>query len=501
MYPVTFITGSTGVFFQQFGITLATAIIISAVNALTLSPALCALVLKPERKHIGEEKSFTDRFAIAFNTAFDVGKYRYKKVLGFFTRNSWAAVAIVIGSIALFGYLFQTTPSGFVPDEDQGVFFANVSLPTSSSLERTQDVLDEVDVMLEEMDVIESRLLISGFGLISGSGSQYGFIVGKLNHWDQREQSVNDVIQTLQQRTSSIKEADFVFLSPPVISGFGNSSGFTVNLQDVSSGSFDELAQANQKLNQALSQRPEIQYSSSFFETDYPQYMVNIDIPKAKRAGISPRSIMSVMQANYGGLYISNFNRFGKLYRVFLQADPEARGSTESLQNVSIRNGQGEMAPISSFVDLERVYGPQSISRFNLFNSVQVTGATNPGYSSGDAIDAIEEVFDNQISDNYSYAYSGLTREENSASGQELIVFGLCLLFVYFLLSAQYESYLVPWAVILPLPIGLAGSFIFANIFGVANNIYLQISSIMLLGLLAKNAILVVEFALQRRTE
>ncbi|MDR8394030.1 efflux RND transporter permease subunit [Aliifodinibius sp. S!AR15-10] len=497
--PVTFITGSTGVFFQQFGITLATAIIISAVNALTLSPALCALVLKPEHKHVGEEKTLTDRFAIAFNTAFDLGKYRYKKVLGYFTRNSWAAVAIVIGSIALFGYLFQTTPSGFVPDEDQGVFFADISLPASSSLERTEEVLKEVDGVLENMEVVESRLTISGFGLLSGSGSQYGFVVGKLKHWDQREQSVNDVITTLQQKTSQIQEADFVFFSPPVISGFGNTSGFTVNLQDVSSGSFDELAEANQKLKQALSKRPEIQYASSFFETDYPQFMVNVDVPKAKRSGISPQSIMNVMQANYGGLYISNFNRFGKLYRVFVQADPEARGSTESLQNISIRNRQGEMAPISSFVDLERVYGPQSISRFNLFNSVQVSGATNPDYSSGDAIEAIEEVFSNQMSDNYSYAYSGLTREENSASGQELIIFALCLIFVYFLLSAQYESYLVPWAVILPLPIGLAGSFIFANIFGVANNIYLQISSIMLLGLLAKNAILVVEFALQRR--
>lgn len=497
--PVTFITGSTGVFFQQFGITLATAIIISAVNALSLSPALCALVLKPEHKHIGEEKTFTDRFSIAFNTTFDVAKYRYKKVLGYFTRNSWAAVAVVIGSIALFGYLFQTTPSGFVPDEDQGVFFADISLPTSASLERTEKVLEEVDGILEEMEIIDSRLAISGFGLLSGSGSQYGFVVGKLKHWDNREQSVNEVIATLQQKTSKIKEADFVFFSPPVISGFGSTSGFTVNLQDVSSGSFDELAEANQKLKQALFQRPEIQYASSFFETDYPQYMINVDVPKAKRAGISPQSIMNVMQANYGGLYISNFNRFGKLYRVFLQADPEARGSTESLQNISIRNGQGEMAPISSFVDLERVYGPQSISRFNLFNSVQLTGATNPGYSSGDAIEAIEEVFDNQIPDNYSYAYSGLTREENSSSGQELIVFALCLIFVYFLLSAQYESYLVPWAVILSLPIGLAGSFIFANIFGVANNIYLQISSIMLMGLLAKNAILVVEFALQRR--
>ena len=497
--PVTFISGSTGVFFQQFGITLATAIIISAVNALTLSPALCALVLKPEQKERDRDASFTDRFAVAFNTAFDLGKYRYKKVLGFFTRNAWAAVAIVVAAIALFGILFQTTPSGFVPNEDQGTFFANVSLPPSSSLERTKEVMSQVDGILAETEVIESRLAISGFGLLSGAGSQYGFLVGKLKHWNERDKSVSDVISELQQKTAGIREAQIAFFSPPVISGFGNTSGFTVNVQDVSAGELGELDQTTRKVQQALFQRPEIQYASSYFNTDYPQFRVNVDVAKAQRAGFSPQSIMNVMQAYYGGLYVSNFNRFGKLYRVYVQAPPGDRASEESLQNVSVRNERGEMAPLSSFVNLERVYGPQNISRFNLFNSVQLTGATNPGYSSGDAIRAIEEVFEEQISDNYDYAFSGLTREESRASGQEIVIFALCLLFVYFLLSAQYESYLVPWAVILPLPIGLAGSFIFANIFGVANNIYLQISAIMLMGLLAKNAILVVEFALQRR--
>lgn len=499
--PVTFITGSSGVFFQQFGITLATAIIISAVNALTLSPALCALVLKPEHKQVGEEPSLMDRFAIAFNTTFDLAKYRYKKGLSYFTRHAWAAVVIVIGAIALFGFLFQTTPSGFVPNEDQGTFFANVSLPASASLERTKEVMKEVDGILADMEVIDDRLAISGFGIISGSGSQYGFIVGQLTHWDEREQSVDEVIASLQQKTSQIKEADIAFFSPPVISGFGNTSGFSVNVQDLSSGELSELDATSQKVQQMLSQRPEIQYATSYFDTNYPQYQVNVDVPKAQRAGVSPQAIMNVMQAYYGGLYVSNFNRFGKLYRVYVQAGPEARGDKESLQNISVRTETGEMAPLSSFVTLERVYGPQNVSRFNLFNSVALTGATNPGYSSGDAIAAIEEVFDEQISDDYGYAFSGLTREESQASGQEIIIFALCLIFVYFLLSAQYESYLVPWAVILPLPIGLAGSFIFANLFGVANNIYLQISSIMLLGLLAKNAILVVEFALQRRRE
>jgi len=499
--PVTFITGSTGVFFQQFGITLATAIIISAVNALTLSPALCALVLKPEQKQIGEKKSFIDRFAIAFNTVFEVGKYRYRKVLGFFTRNAWAAVAVVIAAIGIFGFLFQTTPTGFVPDEDQGTFFANVSLPPSASLERTKDVMAEIDQIMADTEVIDSRLAISGFGLLSGSGSQYGFIVGKLKHWDDRDMDVNSAINLLREKTSGLNKANISFFAPPVISGFGNTSGFTVNIQDRASGTLEQLDQVSKRVQQKLFQRPEIQYASSYFQTDYPQYMVNVDVPKAQRAGFSVQSIMNVMQSYYGGLYVSNFTRFGKLYRVYVQADAEARGSEESLQQISVRNQNGQMAPLSSFVDLERVYGPQNISRFNLFNSVEVTGATNPGYSSGDAIQAIEEIFEEEISGDYSYAYSGLTREESQSSGQEIVIFALCLLFVYFFLSAQYESYLVPWAVILPLPIGLMGSFIFANIFGIANNIYLQISAIMLMGLLAKNAILVVEFGLQRRRE
>lgn len=499
--PVTFITGSTGVFFQQFGITLAVAIIISAVNALTLSPALSALVLKPEHKEKDGDSSYIDRFHLAFDAAFEATKHRYKKSLGFFTRHAWTSVAAIIGFILLFAVLFQTTPSGFVPDEDQGTFFANVSLPPSASLERTQDVMNEVDQILADMDIIDSRLSIAGFGIISGSGSSYGFIVGKLKHWNNRERSVNDVIAELRKKTSHIKEADIAFFAPPVISGFGNTSGFTVNVQDLSNSSLQQLDQVSTQVQQALFRRPEIQYAASYFNTNYPQYMVNVDVAKAQRAGFTVQSILDVMQAYYGGLYVSNFTRFGKLYRVYVQAEPEARASKESLQNVSVKNARGDMAPISSFVDLERVYGPQNISRFNLFNSVQLTGATNPGYSSGDAIQAIKEVFEQQIPDNYTYAFSGLTREENQASGQSIIIFALCLLFVYFLLSAQYESYLIPWAVILPLPIGLAGSFIFANIFGVANNIYLQISAIMLMGLLAKNAILIVEFALDRRRD
>lgn len=504
--PVTFISGSTGVFFQQFGITLAVAIIISAVNALTLSPALCALFLTAhdeEEAHADRNavQRYVHRFHQGFEAVFEAGKQRYKKSLGYFTRHAWVAPVAVVLSFLLFGYLIDTTPSGFIPDEDQGTFFANISLPASASLERTQDVQDKLGDIVASIEAVESRLTISGFGIISGSGSSYGFLVGRLKPWGEREASVNEVIAELRRKTAKIKEADIAFFAPPVISGFGNTSGFTVNLQDLASGSVEELDRVKQEVQGALMQRPEVQYATSYFNTDYPQYQIDVDVAKAQQAGVTPQAILNVMQAYYGSLYVSNFNRFGKLYRVYLQAAPEYRASEQSLQNIYVRNEEGEMAPISAFVSLSRAYGPQNLSRFNLYKSVEITGATNPGYSSGDAIQAIEEVFDEQVSSEYGYAFSGLTREEQQSSGQELIIFALCLVFVYFLLSAQYESYLVPWAVILPLPIGLAGAFLFANLFGISNNIYLQIAAIMLMGLLAKNAILIVEFALERRRD
>lgn len=499
--PVTFITGSTGVFFQQFGITLAVAILISALNALTLSPALCALFLKPEHKEKDPAKNVLERFYVAFDAAFTATKRRYKKSLGFLTRHAWISVATVIGFLLIFYFLLQTTPTGFVPNEDQGTIFANISLPPSASLERTEAVQAEVDSIFAATDVVDARLSVSGFGMLSGGGSQYGFVVASLKNWDEREKSVDEVIAELQQKTAHIKEAEITFFSPPVISGFGNTSGFTVHVQDLASGELTALQDVTGQVQQALMQRPGIMYASSFFDTSYPQYQIDVDIARAKQAGISPSSILNVLQAYYGGLYVSNFNRFGKLYRVYVQADAPYRGSPESLQNVHVRNSDGEMSPINGFISLRRVYGPQNISRFNLYPSVQVTGAVAPGYSSGDAITAIEEVFSEVIPDDYGYEFSGLTREESQTSGQAALIFALCLIFIYFLLCAQYESYILPWSVILPLPIGLAGSFIFANIFGIANNIYLQISVIMLMGLLAKNAILIVEFALQRRRE
>ncbi len=505
--PVTFIPGSTGVFFEQFGITLAVAITISAVNALTLSPALSALFLTSEEERAvpPDERNWAQdlwhRYQERFESGFAALTRQYKAALGVLTRHAWTSVVVVVGAIGLVGVFLNITPGGFVPDEDQGTFFANISLPPSSSLERTQAVQEKLDDIVTSVDAVDSRLSISGFGIISGAGSSYGFLVGKLKPWGEREASVNDVIAELQRKTQRIKEADIAFFSPPVISGFGNTSGFTVQLQDRQSGTVEELAQASQKVQRALSQRPEVQYATSYFNTDFPQYQVDVDVPKAQKAGLTPRSILNTMQTYYGSRYVADFNRFGKQYRVYVQAEAEDRASEQSLQNIFVRNEEGEMAPINSFASLDRVYGAQNISRFNLFKSVEITGATTPGYSSGDAIEAIQEVFDEHVSSEYGYAFSGLTREENQSSGQELYIFLLCLIFVYFLLSAQYESYLAPWAVILPLSIGLAGAYGFANLFGITNNVYLQIAAIMLMGLLAKNAVLIVDFALVRRRD
>ncbi|HYW35263.1 MAG TPA: efflux RND transporter permease subunit [Balneolaceae bacterium] len=501
--PVTFIPGSIGVFFQEFGVTLATSIVISGIVALTLSPALSAIVLSPEYRRLKDEstKSYLDRFKDGFNTTFEKTQYGYRKSLEFLTRHVWIVIVGIIAFFFLFWGLYSHTPSGFVPNEDQGVFFANIALPPSSSLQRTQSVLNRLDKIMASEKSIKTRLVISGFGIISGRGSSYGFAVGRLKKWSKRDKTVNQVIADLQKKTSKIKAAQITFFSPPVITGFGNTSGFTMHLQQVRGNNIDALSTTSKKVQRLLSQQPAIQYAASYFSTNYPQYKIDVDVAKAKKAGISPRDILNVIQVYYGGAYISNFNRFGKLYRVYVQAGPKYRSSKKSLQNIYVRNGQGRPAPVSSFVTLKRVYGPENLSRFNLYNSVQITGATNPGYSSGQAISAIKKVFKNKISPKYSYAFSGLTRQQSQSSGEDIIIFALCLVFVYFLLSAQYESFLIPWSVILPLPIGLAGSFIFANIFGIANNIYLQISSIMLMGLLAKNAILIVQFAVDRRRE
>jgi HAE1 family hydrophobic/amphiphilic exporter-1 len=489
--PVSFITGSSGVFYKQFGLTLAISILISAVNALTLSPALCALLLKPHPEGEHHKSGLLQRFYTAFNTSFDSVK-------------KWVAIAGIAVFAAIFWFLLKTTPSAFVPNEDQGFIIGDISLPPASSLERTTQVVNQVADMIKKMPEVESATRIAGQGILSGAGGSYGVVFIKLKPWDQREgaeHTVDAVTGKLFGMTAGIKSARILFIVPPALQGFGNSSGFEFQVQDKTGGDINNFAQVNGKFLAALSQRPEIQYATTFFNTNFPQFQVDVNVPKCKDANISVSSVLGTLQGYFGGLYASNFNQFGKQYRVMIQAAAPYRGTPESLNGIYVRTNDGVMAPISEFVSLKRVYGPESINRFNLFTSISVTGAPKPGYSSGDAIKAVREVAAKTLPAGFGYEFSGLTREEISGGSQTMFIFALCLVFVYFLLSAQYESYILPFAVLLSLPIGLAGAFIFAFFFGVQNNIYLQITLIMLIGLLAKNAILIVEFSVARRRE
>lgn len=503
--PVSFMTGTSGTFYRQFGLTMAVAIGLSAINALTLSPALCAIFLKPHDKgHEGESKrlNLMQRFHAAFNTAYDVTLKKYKKGVMLFINHKWLAYGGVIASIVVLVLLMNITPTGMVPNEDTGTFFVIVDMPPATSLENTKVALSKVDELLAANPAIKSRTEIAGYSFIAGQGSSYGTFICKLKNWDERGkgQDVNSVIGTIyMQAKTLIKDARVLAFAPPMIPGYSMTNGFEFNVQDKTGGDLNEFFDITQNFLNKLQERPEIATAQTSFNPNFPQYMVDIDVAKCKRAGISPATLLTTLQGYYGGIYASNFNRFGKLYRVMIQADTNFRANPETLNNVMVKNGN-EMAPITQFITLNKIYGPDNIKRFNMFTAISVNGSPADGYSSGEAIRAIQEVASEALPTGYGYEFSGMTREEQSSgSGTTAMIFALCLIFVYLLLSAQYESYILPLGVILSVPAGLMGSFIFAQFMGVENNIYMQIALIMLIGLLAKNAILITEFALDRR--
>lgn len=516
--PVSFMGGPSGVFYRQFGLTMAMAIGLSALNALTLSPALCALFLKPHKLENGEkdptggydvmpkdqEKKlpFRKRFFYWFNVGFDAMLGKYKKSVSFFLHHKWIGFVSVAGSVVVLVWLMAVTPTGLVPNEDTGTLMGVVDMPPATSLEKTKSIMDKVDSIARTIPAIETTTAITGYSFVGGQGNTYGSFIVKLKNWDERDAKTENssvIVQTLVQKCSEIKDGRVMFFQPPMITGYGATNGFELKLLDKTGGDLDNFFQVYQKFIAALNARPEIAMAYSTFNPSFPQYLVDIDVAKVKQAGLTQNQVLSALQGYYGGMYVSNFNKFGKLYRVMMQATPEARVTPETLKQIKIRNGN-EMAPIDNFVKLTRVYGPDVINRFNMFTSINITGNTTPGFSSGQAIEAIAQVAAETLPTGFGYDFSGLTREEAATgSGQTGYIFALVLLFVYLILSAQYESYLLPWAVILSVPFGLMGTFIFAKFMGITNNIYLQIALIMLIGLLAKNAILIVEFALERR--
>ncbi|HEU0109984.1 MAG TPA: efflux RND transporter permease subunit [Flavisolibacter sp.] len=501
--PVGFMQGPAGVFYKQFAFTLAIAILISALNALTLSPALCALFLKNVHQQPGHVKQgFKARFFNGFNAGFTATTNKYIRAVRFLIKRKWIALTGLALVTAVTFWMIQKAPTGFIPTEDQGFIVYSVNLPPGSSLDRTQKVMDKVDQLLSEVEAVERRAAVVGLNIVaSANSSNYavGFIRMK-PYGDRGEvKSVDGVMGIINQKLSVITEASIFLFQFPTVQGFGNTSGFEFILQDRTGGALDKLGNTAYGLIGELMQRKEIAYAFSTFNTGNPQYQLNVDETKAEQLGLSVSDVLQTLQVYYGSSFASDFNRFGKFYRVIVQADIPYRAEPSSLDDVFVKNRSGEMVPVNALVSLQKVYGPETVTRNNLFNAVTINGMTKPGYSSGDAIKAIQEVAQNYLPRGFAYELSGMTREENAAGSQQTLIFILSLIFVYFLLAAQYESYIVPLAVILTVPTGVLGVFLFIDLFGIDNNIYVQVGLIMLIGLLAKNAILIVEYALQRR--
>ena len=460
-------------------------------------------MLKPYINEDGTQKNnFASRFRRAFNAAFDVVVDKYKGIVLFFIKRRWLTWSLLACSIALLLFFMNTTKTGLVPDEDQGVVFVNVSTAAGSSLKTTNTIIERIEKRLEDIPQVAHVQKVAGYGLLFGQGSSFGMLILKLKPWDERpgkEDNVQAVIGRVYGSTADIKDATVFAISPGMIPGYGMGNALELHMQDKQGGDVNTFFQTTQQYLGALNQRPEIAMAYSTFDVRYPQWSVEVDASRCKRAGITPDQVLSTLSGYYGGQYVSNFNRFSKVYKVMIQADPEYRLDETSLNNTFVRMANGEMAPLSQFVTLTRVYGAESLSRFNMYNSIAVNAMPAEGYSTGDAIRAVQETAATSLPKGYGYDYGGITREENQQSGTTIIIFAICFLMIYLILSALYESFIVPFAVLLSVPCGLMGSFLFARMFGLENNIYLQTGLIMLIGLLAKTAILLTEYASERR--
>ncbi len=500
--PVCFMGGTTGTFYTQFGLTMAVAVGISLLNSITLSPALCVILMRPHTPDENGKLSFSARFHIAFDAGFRGLVRHYKKGVKFMLKRRWiTALLVVVAAGGLF-YMLENTKTGLVPKEDMGSINIDVQTPPGTNLGETVAVMEQIAQRLSVIPQVETYSYTTGYGMMSGAGSSCGMFTVKLRDWELRENEGDDidsVIERIYDLTSDIASAKILVFTRGMIPGYGASGGFEIYVQDQKGGTIEDLKRVTDDVIAGLNERPEIGRASTSFDTKYPQYLVEVDAAKCKRNGVSPSGVLSVLSGYVGGSYASNMNRFSKLYRVMVQANPESRLDTDALSNMFVRNSKGEMSPVSQYVTLTRIYGPQSISRFNLFSAISVNGQAANGYSSGEAIEAVREVMAERLPAGYGYEFGGMSREEAATGSSTAIIFVICVVFIYLILCAMYESLLIPIVIILSVPFGLAGSFLFANMFGLENNIYLQIGLLMLIGLLAKTAILLTEYASERR--